>query len=301
MTKHSRSRLENVTKCFYYHLLWLSSKGVTLSASLCAAEYRAGFGQSGFSWNPCWLSWVFADPCSCHFAGVLCLRGAKVLQVATRHTRVRNDPVFLGLFLQWLGSRRRTKVGSGGAPGLPHKTRQGPWSLAPLHWCSAEGGRLGSFPSITNLTHCVTPAKLLSPSHLSSRGTTPQKPINPFQTQVVLHMWFLVAWFLARGATVILLLGLRVCLLFIMRKLDGLPRAAEGGNNDCHIVSSTHRAKEAVWTFPWRRFLWWCLSFGFLPCWNLLSLMHILTCLFPVYFCSPVPNEMILQGRRRSS
>lgn len=78
----------------------------------------------------------------------------------------------------------------------------------------------------------------------------PQQPINPFRTHMALNMCFLVAWFLATEETLILLLDLCACLLFIMCKLDVLPWTGERETNDCHIVSSSRESKRSYLNFP---------------------------------------------------
>lgn len=180
MTKRSRGRLENVTNFFYYGLLWLSNKGVTLSASLSVLQ------STGMVWGSQGSPEIPADYpewSQVHVAAILQVCSVwgeqRCFWCATRDIRVRNWPCFPGVIPALIGQQTKAQGRcSGGAHRHPHKTTQGSRSLTPPHWCSAEGGRLGSSPFITNLAYCVTPAKLLSPSHLSSRGTTAHSPLT---------------------------------------------------------------------------------------------------------------------------
>lgn len=191
------------------------------------AEYRAGFWQSGISWKPCWLSQVCGGPCRklSFWKSTLpeVSKGGFGCDRRYSRRRVKNDPIFLESFRseQWTEASAKH---SSEASGFNQKIRQDSWILAPPHqvWCCpfrcvpggfcqihSECGWLswrweGCPPSQTRHppipvdSHTVRVKYVLQLSYrpsfyLSSRSTSPQQPINPFQAHMGLHMCFLVA------------------------------------------------------------------------------------------------------------
>lgn len=234
-----------------------------------AAAARAVLKALQTAPSVCWSMWKGR----CRFGSLPCLRGAKAAcHQRYSHIRVKIDPVFLELFKTEQWSLSKTFLS--GFRIYPEKNRPDLMILVGPHqvWCCTfkciPGGFCHSYsecswlswrwqgPPPSQITHLAMPmdsptvrGKHVLLLHLWARRS-PQQPINPFQTHIGSHMCFLVAWFLAREATLILLLDLCACLLFIMCELKERPWTGERETNDCHIVSSSLQAEEAVWTFP---------------------------------------------------
>lgn len=113
------------------------------------------------------------------------------------HTRVQNDPVFLKVLRNEQKKEPKLSI-LVGPQGSPKKTNQDstPCTIPGLRpYFQVHSGRLSPTSRGGHAARETFVLRLsCSPcSYLSARGRSPQQPVNPFQTHMGVHMWFLVA------------------------------------------------------------------------------------------------------------